>query len=550
MASVFKRKDAETGKPSGNWIIEYFDATGRRITKSSKTTDKAAAEQIARYLEAEVAKRKAGLIDPMQEAFALHAVRPLTEHLDAFEAATRNRASDRHIRDTRAMIDRVVEWCGWSILRDVEPDGVNRFANNLRAIDRSAATIGHYIGAIQSFATWAHESGRLQYDVLATLKKPNAKKDRKLIRRALSIDELQWLISTTETEPTRYGLSGRERALVYRVAVMTGLRAGELAKLTRGDFRLTDDCPQIVIPASKSKNGKVGYQPIASALVPRLLEHMATKSKEAAVFALRKYETADMVRDDMAAARAAWLATIHDPQQKIEADASDFLQAFDAAQKRIDFHALRGTGITGYAAIAEPKVTQEIARHRDIQTTFEHYVHTAGDAKQNAVERFNGLIDGPDVQRATGTIDPTPRQLQQKQQQSGRFSLRLAAVGCDDTREASNENEPIESQVFLGKADHCQGDIASSARGTRTPDQRIRNPFTPLDSTAQNEHPQQIQQHPIEKWCVLMVDTATLDSLPLSSDMTYRDAVRFAAGWMSHGSQHTVAVVVPSLPST
>lgn len=235
----------------------------------------------------------------------MYAVRPLAEHLDAFEAATRNRASDRHISDTRAMIDRVIEWCGWSILRDVDADGVNRFANDLRSNGRSAATIGHYIGAMKSFATWAHESGRLQYDVLVTLKKPNAKKDRKINRRALSIDELRWLFATTETEPTRHGLSGRERALVYRLAVMTGLRAGELSKLTRGDFRLTDDCPHIVIPANKSKNGKTGYLPIASDLVPRLLEYMGTKSKEASVFALRRYRTADMLRADLAAARAA-----------------------------------------------------------------------------------------------------------------------------------------------------------------------------------------------------------------------------------------------------
>ena len=477
MASIFKRTDKATGKRSGNWMIAFFDATGRRITKSSGTTDKAAAEQIARHLEAEVAKRKAGLIDPRQEAFAVHAMKSLSEHLDAFEAAIESQAKANHVQRTRAKIDRMVKWCGWSILRDVEADGVNRFASSLRAANQAPATIRHYITAIRHFTKWATESGRLPYDVLVTVKKPNAKTDRKINRRALSIDELQWLYATTETEPTRHGLVGRERALVYRVAVMTGLRAGELRGLTRGDFRLTDERPHIVIPATISKNGKTDYQPIASDLVPRLLDHLRTKSKEAAVFGLREFETADMVRADMEAARAAWLATITDPQKRIEADASDFLRCLDEEGNKIDFHALRHTSTTLYSSITDPKVTQEIARHGDFGTTYGYYVHAGSEAKQEAVERLAGLLSGPDVQRATGTIDAAPRHLQQKQQQSGRFSLRLAAVGCDDSKPTSNHGEPVESQENLGKRDDIQGENESRTGRIRTCNQGIMSPL-------------------------------------------------------------------------
>ena len=477
MATIFKRTNNKTGKKSGNYIIEYFDATGRRITKSSGTTDKAAAEQIARHLEAEVAKRKAGLIDPRQEAFALHAMKPLSEHLDAFEAAIESQAKANHVQRTRSKIDRIVTWCGWSILRDVEADGVNRFASSLRAANQAPATIRHYITAIRHFTKWATESGRLPFDVLVTVKKPNAKLDRKINRRALSIDELQWLYATTETEPTRYGMTGRERALVYRVAVMTGLRAGELRKLTRGNFRLTDDRPHIVILGDQSKNKRTNFQPVAANLVPKLLEHLRTKSKEASVFGLPEFDTADMVRTDMAAARTAWLATIRDPQEKIEADASDFLRCEDGEGNRIDFHALRHTSTTLYSSITDPKVTQEIARHGDFGTTFGYYVHAGTEAKQEAVETLAELLSGPDLKRATGTLDTAPQHPQQKQQQSPRFPLRLAATECDDSRAEEMNELAIESQENLGKRDDIQGDNESRTGRIRTCNQGIMSPL-------------------------------------------------------------------------
>ena len=111
---------------------------------------------------------------------------------------------------------------------------------------------------------------------------------------------------------------------------------------------------------------------------------------------------------DMAAARAAWLATIHDRQEKIEADASEFLRCEDGEGNRIDFHTIRHTSTKLYSSITDPKVTQEIARHRDFETTYGYCVHAGSEAKQEVVKTLAELLSGQDIKRATRTLDTAP----------------------------------------------------------------------------------------------------------------------------------------------
>jgi hypothetical protein len=53
MATIFKRG----GK--GNWIVQFFNSEGRRVERSSRTTDKRAAERMAHCT---VRRRRAGAL--------------------------------------------------------------------------------------------------------------------------------------------------------------------------------------------------------------------------------------------------------------------------------------------------------------------------------------------------------------------------------------------------------------------------------------------------------------------------------------------------------
>jgi Phage integrase family len=96
--------------------------------------------------------------------------------------------------------------------------------------------------------------------------------------------------------------------------------------------------------AKRTKNGKPARQYIQPDLAIELQNHIAKKLGGAAVFSMPHACTvADMFREDLAAARSAWLDSITNPQAKIEAEASDFLTVIDSEKEHLDFHALRHT---------------------------------------------------------------------------------------------------------------------------------------------------------------------------------------------------------------
>ncbi|MHC4154613.1 MAG: tyrosine-type recombinase/integrase [Planctomycetota bacterium] len=58
--------------------------------------------------------------------------------------------------------------------------------------------------------------------------------------RALRFDEVLRLLAATEKAPTRFGMTGHERALLYLLALETGLRVKELRSLTVSSFNCDD----------------------------------------------------------------------------------------------------------------------------------------------------------------------------------------------------------------------------------------------------------------------------------------------------------------------
>ena len=88
----------------------------------------------------------------------------------------------------------------------------------------------------------------------AHLQGGNARTDRRHDRRALGDDELVNLLDVTRRGPTRFGMAGPDRAMLYTLAVETGLRAGELRSLTWSCLDLDADSPTVTVKAAYSKH--------------------------------------------------------------------------------------------------------------------------------------------------------------------------------------------------------------------------------------------------------------------------------------------------------
>jgi len=211
----------------------------------------------------------------------------------------------------------------------------------------------------------------------------NERADRRQVRRALAVAEAQDLIRATEAARPHHSLTGRERALVYRLALETGLRYGEIDKLRRLDFHLFAAPPSVCIPAEHEKAGRGDDLPLRSALA----KHLAAYSEEnLAVPAARAFpklhsaKGAEMVREDLKAAREAWLEA--NPGQ----DIGDRLAETDASGKIVDFHSPHHTfGAMLVAAGAHMKDYQDLMRHSDINLTAGLYTHSLLSDRSRAV---------------------------------------------------------------------------------------------------------------------------------------------------------------------
>ena len=162
---------------------------------------------------------------------------------------------------------------------------------------------------------------------LAHLAKLNAKLDIRRERRALSTDELARIINAAETSKTTFrGLDGSTRAMLYRLAAMTGLRVSELASLTPPSFDLAADTPTVTLEAGYSKRRREDVLPLHPDLAARLRQWLSEREQpaddERVILTLNR--TADakrqrlfpgtwtekgapMFRIDLKAARLAWL---------------------------------------------------------------------------------------------------------------------------------------------------------------------------------------------------------------------------------------------------
>ena len=108
------------------------------------------------------------------------------------------------------------------------------------------------------------------------------------------------------------------------------------------------------------------------------------------------YDVADMLRDDLADGRAAWLEDAPTPQDRDAQRKTSFLLSPDDAGHVVDFHSLRHTtGSLLAAAQVHPKVAQSIMRHSSIELTMSRYTHVFAGQEADAVAALPDLGAAP-----------------------------------------------------------------------------------------------------------------------------------------------------------
>ena len=414
MASIYKKpvimRNPKTGEKvktkSKKWWGRYTDSLDceKRVPLA---TDKTVSQSMLKDLVQKVERQKAGLEDPVEEEMR----KPIDVHLADFEKSQKSKNnSPSYVREIMGKIRRFIKACHWKRTGQIKATDVQGFLADLREDGLSIQTSNHYLRAIKSFSRWLVVNKRLKSNPLDSLSMLNVRVDRRHDRRPLSQDEFTRLVKVAESGPPIESICGRDRAMLYILAAWTGLRRGELGSLTRKSFKLDGNPPTVSVEAGYSKHRRKDTQVLHPEVVSQFrewLKHRRPAPGEI-LFPITKRpsgvsrRTAKMMRDDLTAARRAWIAEVHDAQEQDRRQNSDFLRYQDSSGRFADFHANRHTFITNLCkAEISPKTVQTLARHSDIRLTMNLYSHVDLEDQSAAIAKLPG-ISGEEDGRAAG----------------------------------------------------------------------------------------------------------------------------------------------------
>lgn len=235
----------------------FFRQAGRRV-KVPLSVDRREARRMMRELERNLWRLRLGIVD----AHAEHKRRPIVEHIEEYLADVRGGGrSQRHLEDIERMMRTVTKNQRINTLDDLTLPTIDAFLQRMAEQGRSPRTRNSYRQAVVAFANWLTRKGRLPNNPLLNVSRAEGRTVR--VRRALSIDELRRLVKTTEQR-------NANRALLYRIAVGTGLRRGELKALRIRHLRLDSAVPLICLPGEHTKNRKDAIIPLVPWLADAL----------------------------------------------------------------------------------------------------------------------------------------------------------------------------------------------------------------------------------------------------------------------------------------
>ena len=257
--------------------------------------------------------------------------------------------------------------------------------------------------ALRQFGRWLVLSRRIAFDPFQVLPSLNEALDRKRIRRALTAQEVSALISAARSRPlenardhrvnkgvtpaeeNRLTQLGETRALIYAMAVGTGLRRGELSRLRWCDVDL--EAGLITVPAASAKSSREQVVDLHPSLAETLRALWpADEDLASPIIPKGKFPTNRTFRRDLEAAEI-------DPGEP------------DGGV--VDFHSLRKTFVTWCTANKEhPRVAQALARHASVKTTMAHYtdlrlLDTKGAVARLPVPRLTGGRTVPKLSPST-----------------------------------------------------------------------------------------------------------------------------------------------------
>jgi integrase len=421
---------------SSTYFARYRDGNGVVVEAPTGCRDESAARQVLADLERRAERVRAGLLTPAEARTAEHLATPIGVHVGAYlDALAAAGSVPLHRHNVETYLKRLAAECGFSRLSDLKREALERWLaerSGTRAGGRSARSRNTHRAALVAFCNWCVRTGRLTSNPFKGVPKANEAADPRRRRRAMSEDELVRLLEVARRRPLLDALTirrgkrkgeayanvrpevrerleavGRERALIYKTLVLSGLRKGELASLTVVQLRLDGPVPHLELDAADEKNREGSGVVVRADLADDLRHWLADKLGALQTDARRRGEPipARLPVDTPVFDVPAGLVRIFDRDLKLAG-----IPKRDERGRTLDVHALRTTFGTLLSRGGVPLRTAQAAlRHSDPSLTANVYtdpklldVAGALDALP-ALPLGGGPGAGRERARATGT---------------------------------------------------------------------------------------------------------------------------------------------------
>ena len=354
---------------------------------------------------------------------------------------------------------RVIEGCKFKNGTDISGSKAQRYIAYLRKGDVNicAQTYNFHLQSIKQFCGWMVQDRRVNENPVFHLKGLNVKTDRWRVRRALTVDEIRNPIETTKDGPKRYGMTGPERAMLYRVAVETGLRAGELRSLKVSSFDL--NICTVTVEAAYSKRGDLDTIPLKPDTAKAFQDFFRGKFPFSTEFNNMPERTSDMFQEDLADAGIPYI---------------------DESGRYADFHGLRHTAGSLLAASGvHPKVAQTIMRHSTVDLTLNRYSHVYRGQETEAVNNLPDLSLPSSKQKAKRQPPPV-RRGRKNLASCLALSCRKQQISADNNgqnQEKTNSNKNGLKTTLEAKISGFSAKNLNGGGGIRTPGTRRYSGF-------------------------------------------------------------------------
>ncbi len=452
---------------SAIYVAKYRDHTGLVVARSTGCRDETTARHKLAKWEAETEQILAGILDATALQTARASAGSIAEHLNSYEQSLiANEVSDTYRANARRALQRLIDELDFKTLADFRRDKIEPWLSQAIAEEMSARTRNYYRDAGARFLYWCMDNGRVLGHDLNKLPKADERADPKRRRRALTEAELNRLLDVAQARPLKEARTirrgknkgllerelrpeavahleavGRERVLIYRTLVLTGLRLDELRSLTVAQLDLTPGAEFIHLEAKNEKNGSGSAIPLRSDLAAELRRWIHSNSLAPSALLLNV---------------PTGLLRIFDRDLKAAG-----IPKRDERKRTVDLHALRTTFATMLSTTGTaPRTAQAAMRHANLQLTMGTYTDAKHLDVREAMERLPNLVGETRNKTETSFSKPATKPLPTGDKR-GHFGASADNMTAEPTRPRSsdgskkkpsnvNEKAPVTTSVITG----------------------------------------------------------------------------------------------------